>query len=96
MNAIIITIIIVTICLILISKAPAMKPGREVKSAYIQRGEEGKIAASCTVTFKENFVVAQDPPPGEIMQSFVGMYWTEIAKWADETTPVNPRKVTFS
>ena len=72
---------------------------KEVKSAYIQKQEYGKVVATATLTFKEDFVVAQSPAGGDErweLPNFVGCYKTEVKAWADKATAVEPRFATFS
>lgn len=72
---------------------------REVKSAYVQRSEYSKVVATCTLTFKEEFVIAQSPAGGDEkweIPNFVGCYKTTVAKWVDaKEAPIDNRIVSF-
>jgi len=72
---------------------------KEVNSCYVVKQEYGKVVATATLTFKEDFVVAQAPAGGDEaweLPNFVGCYKTEVKAWADKATAVEPRFATFS
>lgn len=59
-----------------------------VKSAYIQKLEYGKVVATSTLTFRNDFVVSQSPAGGtksRELPNFVGCYKTEVAQWIDNS-----------
>lgn len=70
-----------------------------VNSAYVVRKENGKVVATSTLTFKEDFVVAQSPAGGDNkweIPNLVGHYKTSVDKWASLQVEGDERNVTFS
>ena len=60
-----------------------------VKSAYVQKLEYGKVVASSTLTFRDDFVISQSPAGGNEqwdVPNFVGCYKTEVARWIDDNS----------
>lgn len=73
----------------------------EVKSAYVVREFDGKVAATCTLTFRDDFVIAQAPNGGDEkweIPNLVGHYKTSVAKWvqSEHMTVGEARKATFA
>lgn len=66
----------------------------KVRSAYITLTKGGRTVATTTLTFDKDFVHTQHPVLNS-MPSMVGMYKTEVMKWADNETQAEV-KVTFS
>jgi hypothetical protein len=72
-----------------------------VNSAYVIRKQDGKVSATCTLTFKEDFVVAQSPAGGDEkwqIPNLVGHYKTSVMKWVDSEHKIagEEREATFS
>lgn len=67
----------------------------EVHSAYVVVKREGKVLSTCTLTFKEDFVVGQHPVNTPI-NNFVGKYKTEIMSWSTTDEGNLIKEVSFS
>lgn len=70
-----------------------------VESAYVQKSVEGKVVATATLTFKDDFVIAQSPAGGDQVwqiPNLVGQYKAGVVKWADGGSREELRSVNFS
>lgn len=67
----------------------------EVHSAYVVVKRNGKVLSTCTLTFKEDFVISQHPV-NTPMDSFVGRYKTEIMSWSTTDEGGLSKEVSFS
>ena len=67
----------------------------EVHSAYVVVKREGKVLSTCTLTFKEDFVVTQHPANTPIA-NFVGRYKTEVMSWSVTDEGDLTKEVSFS
>lgn len=66
-----------------------------VKHAYVVVKKNDRIAATCTLTFKEDSVHAQHPVNSPI-GNMVGCYKTEISKWGEKDKTPFTYDITFS
>ena len=66
-----------------------------VSSAYVVVKRNGKVLATCTLTFKEDFVITQHPSNNPIVD-FVGKYKTEVLTWSVTNENNLDKEVSFS
>ena len=92
-------VIVIVVLMILLDKTTKPKVVPEVRSAYVVHIINGKVTSTATLTFRDNFVVSQDPANRNMehdVPNFVGRFKTEVTYWADNAGDNESRSVTFS